>query len=224
MGAIADYLLKQKALYTSLSFPTDIVDVQPFIWKDFNLSLKYTYRLDLKNKPQKLLENFSPERRKNITKAGKDGLVVKLADDPVLVSNLVLQSIVRKNAPMNKELIKKIIAGFLPGNHAFAFVAFQDDTPLATVFVIHDNQCAYYLFGGFDQTNKHQGAGASCMWQAILHAQNSGLKIFDFEGSMLPDVERYFRGFGAEIKPLINIHSASYFMQIILKSKGKQGF
>ncbi len=224
MKAIEKYLSEQKTLFISLGFPSHIKDVQPFIWRGFNVSLKYTYQLDLKNNPEQLLAEFSPERRKNITKAEKDQIEVKKSENPTLVAELVVQSIQRKEAPVDQVLLKKIIFELLGTELAYAFVAYQNQQPAATVFIVHDKHCAYYLFGGFDASNKHQGAGALCMWHAIQYAQTLGINTFDFEGSMLPEVEKYFRGFGGELKPLINVHSASYFMQIALKSKGKKGF
>ena len=44
-----------------------------------------------------------------------------------------------------------------------------------------------------DSKNKHHGAGALSMWGAIKCAKDLGIKYFDFEGSMVAQIERYFR-------------------------------
>ena len=41
--------------------------------------------------------------------------------------------------------------------------------------------------------------------QAIQDAQAKELEIFDFEGSMLPGVEAFFRGFNGELKPYFTV-------------------
>jgi lipid II:glycine glycyltransferase (peptidoglycan interpeptide bridge formation enzyme) len=35
------------------------------------------------------------------------------------------------------------------------------------------------------------------LWQAMLFARDRGCGIFDFEGSMVPGVARFYRNFGA---------------------------
>lgn len=224
MKAVCDYLKAQKTLFISLGFPHEIKDVQPFIWNNYNISLKYTYQIKLDQDPFKLLEQFSSERRKNITKAEKDNVRVELSEDYKQIESLVSKSINRKDAPVDKNILQKIIRDFSTSNYSYSFVAYVNNKPSATVFIVHDSKTAYYLLGGFDEFNKHQGAGAICMWHAIQHAKNLGIKTFDFEGSMLPEVEKYFRGFGGDLKPLIQVHSASYFVQTLLKSRGKKGF
>jgi hypothetical protein len=77
----------------------------------------------------------------------------------------------------------------------------------------------YYLFGGYDSSQKHHGAGVSCMWNSILKAKELGLGIFDFEGSMLPEVEKYFREFGGTLKPYYSASKTSAVMNVILKLK-----
>ena len=46
------------------------------------------------------------------------------------------------------------------------------------------------------------------MAAAIQAAQERGLKTFDFEGSSIPPIERFFRGFGGQLTPYFSIHKA----------------
>ena len=41
---------------------------------------------------------------------------------------------------------------------------------------------------------------ASCLWEAIRWARGIGLEVFDFEGSSVPGVERFFRRFGGNLE------------------------
>ena len=70
----------------------------------------------------------------------------------------------------------------------------------AGVYLIWDDNTAYYLMGGGDPDLRNSGATSLCMWEAMQFAATV-TKSFDFEGSMLEPVERFFRGFGATQTP-----------------------
>jgi hypothetical protein len=42
-------------------------------------------------------------------------------------------------------------------------------------------------------------------------------KTFDFEGSMLPEVEKYFRGFGANLIPYYRVSKAKLAVDLALR-------
>ena len=74
----------------------------------------------------------------------------------------------------------------------------------AGIYIVWDENSVYYLMGGGDPLLRRSGATSLCMWEAILFAA-SLKKSFDFEGSMLEPVERFFRGFGADQIPYFSI-------------------
>jgi hypothetical protein len=58
------------------------------------------------------------------------------------------------------------------------------------------------------------------MWKSILDAKNRGLDIFDFEGSMDKNIERYFREFGPELVPYQCVEKVKPLMKLLLAFKG----
>jgi lipid II:glycine glycyltransferase (peptidoglycan interpeptide bridge formation enzyme) len=72
------------------------------------------------------------------------------------------------------------------------------------IFVAWQESSAYYLAGGGDPAYRSSGAHSLLMWEAIRFAAGRSEK-FDFEGSMLPGVERFFREFGAVQTPYFTI-------------------
>ncbi|QPT41279.1 GNAT family N-acetyltransferase [Oligella ureolytica] len=74
----------------------------------------------------------------------------------------------------------------------------------AGVYLIWDDNTAYYLMGGGDPDLRNSDATSLCMWEAIQFAATV-TKNFDFEGSMIEPVERFFRGFGAVQTPYFSI-------------------
>jgi lipid II:glycine glycyltransferase (peptidoglycan interpeptide bridge formation enzyme) len=113
--------------------------------------------------------------------------------------------------------VNKILTSFLNDHSGFAFVSYLNNKPIATAFCISDQTTCYYLLGGYDNENKHQAAGVSVIWNSMLHAKEKGFSIFDFEGSMLPEVEKFFRGFGGNLIPYYTINRAWFPVEVALK-------
>lgn len=70
----------------------------------------------------------------------------------------------------------------------------------AGVYLVWDGQVAYYLMAGSDPKLRTSGASSLCIWDAIRFASGVA-RTFDFEGSVLEPVERFFRGFGGRPQP-----------------------
>ncbi len=222
--AISKYFISNNYALVSIAFPVTVTDTQVYFWKKYKVIPNYTYHLSLHQEPDAIFEQFTSERRKSIKKAEKDQLSIQLCSDYKIVFDLICKTFERKQKSINEAFVKKILFDFANDKNSFAFVAYDKNTPIATTFIIHDQNVAYYLFGGYDSKFKHHGAGPSCMWQSILKAKQLGLKIFDFEGSMLPEVEKYFREFGGEIKPYYTIHRALFPIEVALKLKMRNKF
>ncbi len=74
------------------------------------------------------------------------------------------------------------------------------------MWIAWDDKRAYYLVGGYDHSAQSNNAVALAMWRAIQFAAlNLKLPEFDFEGSMIPPIERFFRKFGATLTPFYRI-------------------
>ncbi len=224
LEAIAIYIEQRKdALFVS-AFPFKLIDTQIFFWKNFKVIPNYTYRINLLLSEEELLNNLTSEKRKSLKKAGKDGLRIEQTYDYKVVKELILKTFSRKEKPLNKILLDKILFDFSVKENSFAYIAHDRQGPIATTFCVCDQETAYYLFGGYDAGNKHHGAGVSTMWASVMHARASGLKVFDFEGSMLPEVEKYFREFGGELTPYYTVNKAWLPFEMLLKLKKRMVF
>jgi len=201
----------------SISLNKTIIDTQPLIWKKFKVIPGYTYILDLGKPIENILNEMSKERRNDISKAMKNNLIVKQTNDYNLIKSLALKTFSRQNKKINKTYLNKILFEFANSSNSFAFVVLRNNDLIAGIFCVYDKNTAYYLLGGYDSEIKHRGAGALAVWEAIKYAKSIGLRNFDFEGSMVPEIERYFRGFGGKLTPYYRINKARLPLEIILK-------
>jgi hypothetical protein len=222
--AIADHFRRSSGVLTISAFPPAVTDTQQYYWSGFKVIPNYTYRLSLSPSEEKLFENMTTEKRKSVRRAEKDKVEITLCTDHQVIKDLVLKTFNRKDKKINATYVDRILFEYASQQNSFAFVASVEGRPSACTFCVHDQNTSYYLFGGYDNHNKHHGAGVSCMWQSILHARKLGLGIFDFEGSMLPEVEKYFREFGVELVPYYTIQRARLPIEFLLKLKMRNRF
>jgi hypothetical protein len=216
---VANYFNSLKVSHIDIHLPYNIIDTQAFVWKGFTSTNKYSYLLDLTKSQEELWGNLSSEKRKSIGKASKDELLVQETTDFKLVYSLIIKSLDRNGLAKNTDVIKNILFSFANTTNAFAFIAYQNNQAIGATFCVTSNKTAVYLFGGFDSENKHHGAGVSCMWQSILKAKELKLSYFDFEGSMNPNIERYFREFGGTLSPYYCLHKTTAFMKLLFLFK-----
>ncbi len=218
LECIVEYLEKENPAIVRLGLDQGVFDALPLFWGGYKVIPTYTYRIDLSISLEHIRKNMSPARRNDITKALRDGLTVHLTTDLDVVKQLCLVTFNRQQMQVNQTWVDAILFKYANSSNSYAFTTYRaDDTPIATCFVVHDSKTAYYLIGGYSANLGHHGAGALAMFEAIKHAKELGIKIFDFEGSVIPAIERYFRGFGGALTPYYTVNKAWFPLEIGLK-------
>lgn len=217
LAELADFIRSLSPGLLTVALPATVIDAQPFIWKKFKVVPNYTYHLDLTLSADQLLQNMASDKRNSLKKAEKDGIQTKRCQEKNVVEQLILKTFSRKQKAVDAAFVKKILHQFSTEENSFAFVSYLHEQPISSAFCLVDRNTCYYLLGGYDSGNKHQGAGVSTIWHAIQYAKQKGLQTFDFEGSMLPEVEKFFRGFGGDLVPYYTINSAALPVEMALK-------
>jgi hypothetical protein len=208
----------------SIAMPPGITDMQPFIWKKYKVVPNYTYRMDLSLSAEEIEKRFSPEHRNSIKKAIKDGVEVRPCNDPAIVKKMIFETFQKKNESPDEKNIDDILFRIATPENSFAFTANLNGEVIAAAFCLFDKEHCYYLLGGYSNDSKQHGAGALCVYNSILKAKELGVPVFDFEGSMIKEVERYFRGFGGELVPYYTVNKAKLPFEFILKFVKREQF
>lgn len=225
MGVIASYFDKHSSKsIIKIAFPPECIDMQAFIWQKFKVIPNYTYRISLSQTMEEIYAKMTTERRNDIKKAIKDGVTVEKCTDHNIVKGLVEKTFGRKSMSVNQHFLQKVLFEYANVDNTFAFVSYLNGDPIACVFCIFDHHAAYYLLGGYDNKKKHGGAGALALWNAIQHSKSLNLDTFDFEGSMIVPIEKYFRGFGGDITPYYVINKANLILEMGLKFVKREFF
>lgn len=215
--AMADYLSSNGAAVVSLGLSLGITDCLPFYWRGWKVVPHYTYRIDLAQDEDTILAAMSMQQRNHIKKARKDGVGVEEVPDTGDLRSLVLKTFARQDKAFSHSNMDDILVGYPPGRNSYCYITRHQELPIAGVYVVHDSRTAYNLMTGYDDARAHHGAGVLAMWHAILKAKELGLEVFDFEGSVIPPIERYFRGFGGQLTPRFTVNKAWLPVEIALK-------
>jgi hypothetical protein len=180
----------------------------PFFWHGYTQTTNYTYILnelhDEKVVWDGLNENIRREVRKAAGKAQLEVLDNASLDDFLPLNRLVFKR-QKRRLPYSETYVASLDAACASRNCRKIFIA-QDKQgrPHAGVYIIWDKNSAYYLMGGGDPELRNSGATSLCMWEAIKFA-STVTKRFDFEGSMIEPVERFFRAFGGVQTPYFSV-------------------
>ena len=142
------------------------------------------------------------------------GVKVYESEDVLKFYELNKMTYTRKNKdiPYEFDFIKNVYCKCKENNSCkMFFVENIDGQVIAGNFLIYDETTVYYLMGGIDPTQKNLGGMDAVQFESIKFALESGKK-FDFEGSMVESIEKYFRSFGAIQKTYFSITKTSSFL------------
>lgn len=225
MHSVCDFLENQKFALCVLAFPSGIKDMQPFFWKNYKVVPHYTYRINLLQNIEVIQSNFDAKNRNAINKAIKEQVVVRESSmNKESLYHYFSQSLHKAGANVYESELKAIFTEFSEPSNSFAMQAFLDNKIIGTVFCVYDKKNCYYLLAGIDKEVKVQGINNLLVLKCIEKAKLLSCEVFDFEGSMLKGVEKFFRSFGPELVPYYTINKANIMLELALKFKKRSSF
>ncbi|MFC2005159.1 GNAT family N-acetyltransferase [Chloroflexota bacterium] len=211
------HLMKSDFKLVRFGFSPGHVDLQPFIREGFLPEIMYTYVIKLGASLEDIWNGLGENTRRNIKKARKDGITIIQSDDFNQTLSLVEKTFSRQNLKgQSGPLAFRYNAMLSKRGQCKSFVAKdRNDYKIAVVYIIWDTSRAYYMMGGYDSEKSHYGAMSLAMWEAIEYSrQELSLKEFDFEGSMIPQIERFFRAFGGKLSVRYIVTWAAPYLKI----------
>ncbi|WP_304511571.1 GNAT family N-acetyltransferase [Desulfobacula sp.] len=190
----------------SQNFHYSIVNWLPFYWKGFKQTTRYTYVIDDLSNLEEVEGEFSHAKRKNIKKAEK---IINVQFD--LSAKDFYENHKLTLAKQGEKIVytcdhfKNIYTAGYNNKAARTIYAMDAEGNIhAALFVIWDSQSAYDLISTIDPDFRSSGA-ASLLVKEIIKYVSNFTKKFDFEGSMIENVENSFRQFGTVQKPYFQL-------------------
>lgn len=193
--------------YYAQSHPPQMTNWLPFYWKGFRQTTRYTYRLLQPLEPDTLFQKIESSTRNKIAKAQR-ALEIIETDDLQLFYKINQLSFERqgKALPYSFDLLENLDAALSQRNQRKILLAKdRSENYHAAIYMAWDNVTVYNLMLGADTNLRSSGAVQWLLWKGIELAA-AMQRSFDFEGSMMPNVEPVFRSFGGTLTPYFKIY------------------
>jgi hypothetical protein len=198
------------------SFSPRITNWLPFHWAGFTATVRYTYRLEDLSDPDAIWSGFADSARRQVRKAQKQ---VEVRDDLPFAEFLPLHEATYarqgRPTPVGDELLRRLdTAATANGARRLLAAVDADGRARAAIYVVFDERSAYYLLGGRHRDFPTGGETSLLLWEAIRRARETSA-AFDFEGSMIESIERFFRGFGARQVPYFRVEKSRRVLRVL---------
>ncbi|HMN32877.1 MAG: GNAT family N-acetyltransferase [Chitinophagaceae bacterium] len=217
-------ILIQQVLEMMPEFDEINLDLHPRIPLDIDFGnigsrLKMTNILNLNNL-ETIEKNYKPALKRQIKKAQKT-IHIQTLNDINLFYQLHEKTFLKQNSlpKIPIQTFQKAWEVCVKNNCGQLFFAVDENRNIhAAHFLVYDNETAYYLAGGTDAAYYGSGAMSLLMHHAIVFSAENKKQFFDFEGSMIPSVNRFFKNFSPDEIKYVNLFKENSALLKFLKS------
>lgn len=148
----------------------------------------------------KVYSKYSPKRKRKLRldpdiKTKTNNRIISFQDAKPFMKENLLGANKKKDVDLFLDIFEKMDEEKLIVCSAFYF-----NENIVNLIVTYEDEKTIALLGTFNDKEYVKLSGASVLIDQSLK-QNIETKIFDFEGSELPNVEEFFRGFRPELMP-----------------------
>lgn len=169
----------------------------PFFLNDYSEITRYTYVVDTKKTYSEIFSNYSVNVRNALRKAQKHLRVVE-TNDVSKFYEVYSKTFKRQNicVPISEAQFYAIYKGCKEHECARLLFAVDDNEVVHSVaMIVWDSSSVYYLLNGTDPLLKNYQGNTLLIDEGIQTAVKMK-RLFDFEGSVIPGVNKAFREYG----------------------------
>lgn len=180
----------------------------PFQWSGYRHEVRFTYRFSTIPSESSLLIAADGRVGNTVRKATKNGL--RFVEDVSIEELYSLQEkTYRRQGTKPPQKLGSFFrtASSLKAAKMFLTVGAIDenDRVHAAAGILYDRNCSYLLFNGVNYDLTDLGGNSFLLFHFITRAHHFS-KTFDFEGSSIKPIERFYRSFGAELSPYYRVY------------------
>jgi hypothetical protein len=204
LKALLSFVESEKWAYWKFDFPVEYTDFQEAIWKGTIPKTKYTYRiLSLRNWE----ERIDSKLRNKLKRFSDFSFEVRSFTDAEV--NLLMSSSSSRGVAH-----ENLLAKFNAMNSPSAFTVIAEGGEYQAFCAIVGGVCYYLVSSNAKNDNALSACGVKfCIEESIRR----GCFAFDFEGSMIPEIEVFFRSFGGDLLPYFSIEGGKGFPYLLRK-------
>ena len=192
--------------YYNLKLNYELDNWLPFYWANFKQQTNYSYVIEDLSNLDLVFSNFGSNIKTDIKKAQKNVYVhSNYSIEKFYELNTLTFNRQGKKNPLTLDYLKKIHVETQKRNCSKMFFAEDNENNIhAVLFLVWDENSAYYMLSGGDPFLRNSGATSFLVWEAIKFVSDK-TKSFDFEGSMIMPVEKFVKSFGGARKQFFKL-------------------
>jgi Acetyltransferase (GNAT) domain len=204
------------------SFHPSLLNWLPFQWAGFRQTTRFTYLIEDLSDQFRVWNDMADNTRRQIRRAEKSGISVvpcRIED----VYRCEFQSYLRQNRkpPHTEAFLKRLYSATEENGCGTCFAAIDEHENIHSAgFLVWDRKRAYLLVRGSEEQFRSSGASSLLVWHAIQFAATRS-RSFDFVGSIVENIERFNRDFGAKQTPYNYLTKLPPLVQCGLQIIGK---
>lgn len=207
INSAIDYIESKQLESYEQQFHYTYTNWLPFFWRGYEGVVRYTYVINDTSELEIIVKNFDTNLRKNIKKAMKIVNIRQnlLPEKLYQLNSLTFSRQGREQMPHSYETVASIISACEA--HSCCKILYAEDAEKnihGAILLVWDEQSMYYLLSGSDPQYRSSQANSLLIYEGIKLASQKGLK-FDFEGSVVKQIECNFRQFGGIRMPYFRI-------------------
>ncbi len=190
-------------------------DIRPFDLNRFDITVNYTYVINLE-RIEETWGGFKNSLRRQIISA-KDALDVTEEDNVDSLWAVYKQTFERQNipCPMGYSEMKKLHDNLAKEDRARIFsVRDRLKNIHCSSMVVYDSKTAYYLLGGASTECRGSNAYSLMLWK-VIEEMSGKVKKMDLVGANIPSISDYKKKFGGSLEHYFEAGNSRLFRMLI---------
>lgn len=171
--------------------------VLPYYWLGYRLVPLFSYRINDLTNLETVYDSLGRTVHKNIKSASKKVIISTIPNISIIndLNSKTYMAQKRKNL-VDSDLVERVVDASITHNAGHMIYAEDSEGEIHSyAYLIYDENVCYYILGGSDPKYRSDGSQSLVLWEAIKFASKVS-RAFDFEGSMVETIEKFFRQFG----------------------------
>ena len=210
--SVAEIVAKECRVFSSFdyNFSVGFDDWLAFHWQGFRQTTRYTYRI-APTRQDDWRMNLAGNTKNDTSHAERSGVFIHDVDNSSNLIDLVTGTFARQGAksPLRKSKLSAFIDSLLRLKIATIKEAVDPHgNCMAALCLARDEKAEFLILSGFRE-GAIRGTTSLLIAAAVDQCLDAG-RIFDFEGSMIKPIEKFYRGFGGALTPYHRIYNGSF--------------
>lgn len=224
---VSDQLISQVqsygVSYFYQHFSPAVTNWLPFYWSGFQQTTRYTYRLSDLSDLNAVFEGFNKKKRQKQILRHDGRYQTTHSMTPAQFADFHAEYWRGKGKKdlLSKSFIERVCQDAISrGQGAILALTEQESSDIIYArFIVWDSNCTYSLMSAHGRNETDNGINELLVWRAIQEAATHS-KAFDFEGSMDPGIEYFYRLFGSNQTPYFAVSKCyNPLFKLLLKLK-----